>query len=213
MVKLAWTAAAIDAHRSGELDLMTRRPVRSVGQTAYRDVLASLPGDTVLPWVSLLGLALVTSANPAFNDLTQQTTLQRRVGQMPAVVAASGFSDTDLDGPVRENRISARAAAELLVHIARGAHGDLVPLLAGMTNGARTTRLARDAEDLPGLPAGFTGANKTGSLSGVRNDVALFSDGPSALVIAALTSEQPDGPRVDGELADLAVELVRARWL
>jgi hypothetical protein len=41
----------------------------------------------------------------------------------------------------------------------------------------------------------------------------MFTDGTSALVVAALASEQADGPTIDSEMTGLATALVRARWL
>lgn len=214
IVKLAWVLAAMRAHRQGGLDLTVLRTAGDVGTSAFRDGLAPLPPDTVLPWVVLVGLGLVTSANPVFDNLTRTPGLAERVEALGVdVVVTSGFSDDDLRANVRTNLITAEAAGSLLAAVLREATDDLAPVYWGLVNGARTTRLVRDADDQPGLPDGFCAPNKTGSLRGVRNDVAAFCAGEAMLVVAALSAEQPASSRADVEMAELATEVVAARWL
>lgn len=200
--------------RSGQLDLLAPMVVGDLGTSCYRDVLGALPPDLTLPWVVLLGIGLVTSANPVFDHLTRTPGLVALVDGLDAELKrGSGFSDHDLDGAVCANLITARGAGELLLAVTREATGELSAVRDGLAIGARTTRLVRDAEDQAGLPGRFCAPNKTGSLFGVRNDTAVFTDGSATLAVAALTATQEDGVAVDGELADLGTALVAARWL
>lgn len=212
VAKLAWTLAAIRAHRAREVDLYALQCAADFGDTAFRDGVAALPPEASLPWASWVGLALVTSANPVFDHLSRIPGLRARANDLGVDTSvASGFSDTDLSGAVYGNRATAWAAAELLVAVSREATGGLEPIWWGLVNGSRTTRLVRDLEGRPSLRTGVLSANKTGTLTGVRNDVALLTDGDNALVVAFLAGGQADASADDAMAAEGAA-LADARY-
>lgn len=213
VVKLSWTLAALRAHRAGALDLTAPHSTGPFSASAYRDGLAPLGPADYLPWVTLLGLGLVTSANSVFDDLARVPELQPWLSALPAgVTTGSGFSDADLAGPVYDNMVTAACAAETLLAVMREAHGELQPIGWGLANGARTTRLVRDLEGRPGLPQEFYSANKTGTLRRVRNDVAVLVHREDVLVVATLASHQPVPHEVDSALAELGARLADARF-
>lgn len=213
IIKLAWVLAAIRAHNKGTINLASTKQTGDIPHSRHRDGLAPLPANTKMPWIVLIGLGLVTSANPIFDNLSKTPGLATHVKNLDMKIeAVSGFNDNDLKTRIRSNRVTANAAAQLLTAVVRESIGELAPVVWGLENGSRTTRLVRDVDDQPGLPKGLHAPNKTGSLRGVRNDVALFHKEGTGLVVAALTDSQPTTSHADSEMAELAAELVDARW-
>lgn len=213
LAKLPWTLAAIRAHHDGALDLTTPLPAQSIADSRYRDGLAALTPHAPLPWASLIGLGLVTSANPVFDHLTRTPGLRERAHSTSGgVTLTSGFSDEDLDGPIYGNTMTAASSAVTLLGVLREARDDLQPISWGLINSARTTRLVRDLDSAPKRGDGFYSANKTGTLTRIRNDVAALIDGEHVLVIAALTCHQPTTHDVDHAMAGLGAQLADARY-
>ncbi len=174
------------------LDLPVSLPDARVGGCGP---LSLLPSVTSLPGAEALRLMIALSDNDATNALiglvgvgevmrllgragTRHTALRRRM--MDSAAAAAGL----------ENETCAADMADLLVAVREGrllAPRETATALAIM-------REQQFDEGLPAyLPADVRCASKTGSLDGVRHDIALLERGDAWVAVAALGTDFMDG--------------------
>lgn len=93
VVKLAWVLATVRSHRAGRLDLLALMIRGELGESTYRDVLACLPAEGWRSWIEFLALALVTSANPAFDRLPRTPGLASEVKRLDLDVVVPSIID------------------------------------------------------------------------------------------------------------------------
>ena len=185
-VMLAYLAAGMP------WDLPVSLPVQRVGGCGP---LSLLPSVTSLPDGEVIRLMIALSDNDATNALlglvgqgevarllgragTRHTVLRRRM--MDTAAAAAGH----------ENETCAADLAELLATLRAGVL--LPPREASMA--LAVMREQQFDEGLPAfLPEGVHCASKTGSLAGIRHDIAILERADSWVAVAALTTDLLDG--------------------
>ena len=174
-------------------DLPVALPAARVGGCGP---LALLPSVTSLPAGEALRLMIALSDNDATNAVlglvgvgevarllgragTRHTVLRRRM--MDQVAAAAGH----------ENETCAADLAELLAAVRAGS---ILP----QREAAMALAVLREQQFDEGLPAylpeGLRCASKTGSLPGVRHDIAVIESGDAWVAVAALATDLMDGP-------------------
>ncbi len=174
-------------------DLPVALPATRVGGCGP---LSLLPSVTSLPAGEVLRLMIALSDNDATNALigivgvgevsrllgragARHTALRRRM--MDEAAAAAGL----------ENETCAADLAELLAALRSGAL--LPPREAAMA--LAVLREQQFDEGLPAyLPDDVRCASKTGSLPGVRHDIAVLDRGDAWVSVAALATDLMDGP-------------------
>ncbi|MFE9666659.1 serine hydrolase [Microbispora bryophytorum] len=177
-----------------------------LGKTVFPTLLNVFRWDHEFTVQELCGITLATSDNltaqylletvgpSAVNDLLSSLGCHASRLQV-------GFRDFELSPIGRANITTAADQVRLLSYL-HGSPEDEQVLLA-MENGLRKSRTAlRFPEDL-------RIANKTGSLNGVANDVALIRDGGLHLAVSVLTDGQKDTATTAIEIGDMVFTIWR----
>lgn len=154
----------------------------------------------------LIVLMIVLSDNTATNLLIQRIGMEsvnERISQLglTGTVLARKMYDWQAIKEGRENRCTAGDMCKLLDLLARGrisSNSTSMEMIAIMARQQYTNRIPLL------LPAGTTVANKTGSLTGVTNDVGIVYGSTGPYDICILLKGVPDVVRADCMIAEVS---------
>jgi beta-lactamase class A len=200
---------AVAVHRAaagGRLDLACRVRVDELPASRFASVLDALSPDHVLTLRELCGFMLATSDNRAARHLLSLVGADAVNDVLAAAGCrasrmAAGYADDELGPRGRANVATAADMLELL----RFLHGH--PQLADVVHAMERNPLnARIPLRLPD-DGRISVANKTGSLAGVVDDIALVREGSLVLAVAVLCDGQSDNARTGIEIGDCVREL------
>lgn len=183
-------------------------PIRAgdLRASKWPSVLDALPADSILRLADLCAFAITTSDNAASDFLF------RRIG--PACVAdwlksigcgegtklVVAYSDESIEREGRQNTLTVSDSIKILRAVLRDPVYD--PLISAMTNNVRNQRIPRFLDDDVWV------AHKTGSLSGVVNDIGIVFAPTGAFILSVLSEGQASPYAAEGEIARLAEALV-----
>ncbi|MFN2461740.1 MAG: serine hydrolase [Candidatus Velthaea sp.] len=216
VIKLAIMAAAYRAFDAGTAapdDLVTLRAADLIGGSPV--IAGARAGDRLS--LRQLVLAMIrASDNSASNTLITQLSFATINGVMRdagfgGTRLRRHFADTVPEWRVSENVTTPRDMALLLYGIERGAREGLDTVARSASCRAMIDVLLgqEDRSKIPrGLPAGTPCANKTGEITGVRNDAAIvdpYGDAPFVLVV--LTRALRDTSAANSGIAAIARRL------
>ena len=189
VLKLFVSIAVHAAAASGDVDLDEAVLVRHLPRSRYPSVLDSLAPEHALSVRELAGLALATSDNRIAQHLVDRLGAER----IEAVAVSlgctstrlrSGFDDASLDTNARANLTTADDCARALAAL----QGDrrLQPLAVSLRSSLFNSRI------LSRLPDDVVVSHKTGSLTGVVNDVGVIHARSGDLTVCFLADGQAD---------------------
>jgi beta-lactamase class A len=200
---------AVAVHRAaagGRLDLGCRVRVDELPASRFASVLDVLAPDHVFTLHELCGFMLATSDNrtarhllslvgvDAVNDVL--TLAGCRASRMVA-----GYADEELGPLGRANVATAADMLVLLRHLHE--HPELAAVVHSMERNPLNARIPLRLPD----DGRISVANKTGSLAGVVDDIALVREGGLVLAVAVLCDHQVDNARTGIEIGDCVREL------
>lgn len=191
-LKLISALAVLEAT---DLDLDARVRVSDLGRTMYPSVLQAFDAGAVLSVREVCAFSLITSDNPAaeyIRTLAGEDRCQRVIGRLGLSGTAFpvGFGDDRLGRSGRPNVTSASDMLRTVTYIADAPHLD--DLRRYLLNNQRNQRIpSRLDDDIPVM-------HKTGSFTGVVNDVGVVYHPKARLALAFLT---------DGELDNVAASI------
>ena len=201
LLKLAVVLALEEASAAGDLDAEQVVARRDLPATRFPTLLAVLRPDHRLTLRELGGLVLATSDNPAADHLLSVVGPER----LARLLADTGCLDTRLEAGFADAELGAAGrrnvtTADDIVRLFRRVHAEpawrlVVTALASSVRNARLPLL---------LPDGLVVAHKTGTLAGVANDAGILYGQGVDLVVAVLTDAQPDPPRTNLAIGELA---------
>jgi beta-lactamase class A len=171
----------------------------------WPSVLDALPADSVLRLADLCAFAITTSDNAASDFLLRQFGAGRvadwlkSVGCGEGTKLAVGYSDDAIEREGRQNTLAVSDSVKIL----RAVLHDPVyePLISAMMNNVRNQRIPRFLDDDVWV------AHKTGSLTGVVNDVGIVFAPQGAFILSVLCEGQASPYGTEGEIARLAEAL------
>jgi beta-lactamase class A len=189
LLKLPIALSAVEESAAATIDLKARIPTAALSVSRYPSPSAIFDPDRMLTLREVLGLMLATSDNPLADCLLNHVGMKQvncflKANNCQNTRLLVTFSDEMLDSRGRENVTTALDMLTLLTVAYRDPHA--APIIFAMKNGVRKTRIALK------LPDDLPVANKTGSLTGVVNDVAILYGERFDLAIAVLCDNQPD---------------------
>lgn len=205
-LKLALIAALLAAGPACGVDLTERVRAGDLPQSKWPSVLDALSADSTLSIADLCTLSVVSSDNA-----TTQFLLDRlgkpavaqwlsSIGCSGDAMLIAGYDDEAIEKRGRQNTLTLNDSIKILrVLVAEPVYQ---PLLLAMVNNVRNQRIPRFLDDDVWV------AHKTGSLSGVVNDIGIVFAHGSAFILAVLTEGQPSPYGTEGEIARLAEKLV-----
>ena len=189
VLKLFVAIAAHQAGAAGRLDLDATTAIDDLPPSRWPSVLTSLRGDHRFTTAELAGLMLATSDNRIADHLVMRLGFDA-VNRVAAGIGchstrlAAGFGDDVLGQPGRANVNTAADCATALAAIWQLA--ELAPLRAAMRSSLFNSRI------LALLPDEVVVAHKTGSLTGVVNDIGVIHAARGDLTACFLTDGQTD---------------------
>ena len=207
LLKIPLAIAVHRAAATGRLDLDCRVRVDQLPTSRFASVLDVFAPGHELTLRELCGFALATSDNRAARHLLALVGVDAVNDALRAAGCAEsrmavGFADDEL-GPVgRANVTTAADMLELLRFLHD--HEDLGEVVHAMERNPLNARIPLRLPDDGRIAI----ANKTGSLAGVVDDVALIREGGLVLAVAVLCDGQDDNARTGIEIGDCA----RAVW-
>lgn len=187
--KLFVAIAALIAGRDGGLDLDATVAVADLPPTCNPSVTSALRPDHRLSIDELAGLMLATSDNRIADHLVAMvgpatiTDAARTIGARDTVVSV-GFDDEHLGPSGRANLTTASDCARALHAIAVEATFDAIR--PALRSSLFNTRI------LSALPDEIVVSHKTGTLTGVVNDVGTMHAPGGDLIVCFLTDGQAD---------------------
>jgi len=212
------TAYALDAQTPGTLDqqLTFSRTGDLIGGSDFMSEQADGATFTVRDLiVPMIRLSDNTAANmlighfgvDEINDIGGRAGLQN-------THLARKFIDTAAVVRVQNNVTTPADMAQLLYLIGKGAHEDAPTIVSGKAcdEMVRIMLGQTDREKIPaGLPPGTPVANKTGEITGTRNDVAIVDPyGNAPLILSILTKELTDYAAANAAIHAIARATYRA---
>lgn len=205
LLKLPLVGAIRTAIAAGRLDRSASVQVRELSPTYMRSVVAAFDPDHRLSLSELCGLCLVTSDNPIAQHLLDRVGREAVNGYLLSVGCertrlTGGFSDAELDAPETADVTTAREALTLLASLLGGGGS----IAAALENNVRAARIPLR------LPPGTRAPNKTGTLPGVVNDVALVYGEHTDLGFAFLCEGQHDPALTSMQIGDCVAAIRRA---
>lgn len=200
-IKLLMMVAAFRAADANPAALHRRIRFNRSELIGGSDFLASQPDGKKFTVLQLIEPMITVSDNTASNMLISHFGF----AHLNAVARAAGMNDTHLKrhfmdfaaiGVHMDNRTTPADMAQLCYQIERGAR-EGIPTVASPEACRRMIHIMMgqtDRNKIPaGLPAGVAVANKTGEISGARNDVAIVDPfGDSPYVLAVFTDRLDD---------------------
>jgi beta-lactamase class A len=201
LLKLPLVLAVADLAQRERIDLDQRVRVSELPSSRFPSVLAAFDPAHAFSLRDLARLALLTSDNRAAQHLVERVGIDEvnhflRRHRFEATTLVVGFDDQHLSPTGRRNVTTAAEAARLIALACSPATAAW--LGDALHNGLRDTRIRAR------LPEDTAIANKTGSLDGVVNDVAMIHDDRRRLTIAVLCDRQVDSAITSREIALLA---------
>ncbi|WP_329080360.1 MULTISPECIES: serine hydrolase [unclassified Streptosporangium] len=172
---------------------------KDLGTSIYPTLLEVLREDHTFTIKELCGIMLATSDNLISQYLLDLAGIQsvnsflKDISCRQSMIRV-GYRDFELSPIGRANTTSTMDQIRLLTHLDQ--ENTYSWIRNAMVNGLRKSRIALR------FPEDISIANKTGSLNGVANDVALISDREIKIAIAVLTDRQTDAGRTGIEIAD-----------
>jgi beta-lactamase class A len=188
------------------LDL--NEPVRAgdLRDSKWPSVLDALPADSTLRLADLCAFAITTSDNAAADFLLRRAGAARvadwlkSVGCGEGTKLAVGYSDDTIERSGRQNTLTVSDSIKILRAVLQGPVYE--PLVSAMMNNVRNQRIPRFLHD------DIWVAHKTGSLTGVVNDIGIVFVPQGAFILSILSEGQRSPYATEGEIARLAEALV-----
>lgn len=205
VIKLPMIMAIYKKAALGLIDLEKKVPVSTFSETRYVSVLAAFDQDTSFSIREICRLAIITSDNPLavyLNTLVAFDEVNALLLELCAdnrLLMRAGFSESELGPKNRENTLTGLACHKLLSEVwGNPLYRDV---LFAMRNNLRGNRIPAE------IPESVLVAHKTGSLSGVVNDIGLIEDGTFNFSVAFLTDNQSDPLRTTKDISESALAI------
>lgn len=202
-IKLLVAVAAADS----SLDWREPVELRNLPDSIYSTIRVVFDSNRRLTVGELVGLSIASSDNAAADWLVSRlggTFVQQRADQLglASTRLGMGFADAVLADDGRSHVSTVRDMAQLLLYIfeRRSSGTRYARIWRALENSLNKSRIAGR------LPEGIKVANKTGSLTGVVNDVGIVLC-PNPFLLAVFTDEQPDSLVAGSEIADLSLQV------
>lgn len=197
--------AAIEARRINLGDMeKIEISISNLPTSRYPSIVNIFDATRRLSLFELYGLALAASDNRVAQYLFELIGPAHIASFLDALGLkhtriVAGFSDRELRGDNRRNVTTTNDMAVLWMWLSETDEG--MKLLELLRDGVFKNRVGLR------LPEDLEVYNKTGSLDGVSNDVALIRDGHMTMTISVLTVDQPDIGHTSIAIGDLTHEL------
>jgi beta-lactamase class A len=188
------------------LDLGETVRAGDLKDSKWPSVLDALPADSALRLADLCAFAITTSDNAASDFLLRQIGTARvadwlkSIGCGEGTKLAVGYSDEAIERDGRQNTLTVSDSIRVLRAVASDPIYE--PLVSAMMNNVRNQRIPRFLDDDVWV------AHKTGSLTGVVNDIGIVFAPQGAFILSVLCEGQPSPYGTEGEIARLAEALV-----
>lgn len=207
VLKLFIAIAVHDAAASGALDPEASTAICELPASENPSVLTALSNDHRFTTAELAGLMLATSDNRIAEHLAFSVGFDRVNRTAHALGCTSselriGFSDQALDASGRANVTTVTDCARALDAI--WTRPDLTALRAALTSSLFNSRI------LSMLPDEVLVSHKTGSLTGVVNDVGVLHSSTGSFVACFLTDAQPDPIRTAADIGRCSLDALIA---
>jgi len=208
LLKLPLVASLYVAAAEGRLDLGEPVAVDELRPSRWSSVSDALSRDMVLPLHALCSLAIAVSDNPSADFLYRRFGPEPAnawlcaIGCSPATALRTGFSDSEIEQRGRDNTIAARDCVMMLRAIF--ADDSCARLRLAMYNNIRNQRIPRLFDETVLV------AHKTGSLTGVVNDVGVIDTRSGSFIVAFLCEAEADPLSTEAEVGRAALACVEA---
>lgn len=198
--------AVIRRPKGATPSLSDKIALADIPQSEHRALIDVLDRSTHLSVGEICGLCIASSDNA----LAQYMISILPEGHLAAVTAslgctgsylAVGYSDEALDASARNNRTTANDMVRLVREIVTSP--DLGLIATAMGRSIQGTRIPMRLRPM------FETGHKTGSLTGVCNDVGFVTDGKSSMAMAFLCEDEDDNAITSLEIGDCARDI----WL